>query len=63
MQKKETWATLCQLIHQLKTDLHLKNLPIERIFFNFGSWQSNPHVRHAHANMVLTKEAIEACMG
>lgn len=67
--KKETWALLCQIIHQLKTDLQLKKLPIERIFINHGCWQSqaatvlNPDDCHAHANMVLTKKAIEACMG
>jgi len=59
MQKLEAWKIICQVINTLINDLKLKNLPFERIFINFGNWQSN-NSGHAHVNIVLTREAIDS---
>jgi len=70
MQKIETWKVIWQVIDKIKNSLPLNELPIERIYINFGGWQSpvktnqlEPGDCHAHINIVLTEEAIKACKG
>ena len=67
MQNKEAWEFVREVINWIKTELNLDEMPIEKIFVNFGHWQSqcrgrrSPATCHAHINIVLTKKAIEAC--
>jgi hypothetical protein len=70
VQKEETWKIVWKVINDIIDSLQLKELPIERIYINFGHWQSQtkndrlrPRYCHAHINIVLTKKAIEACKG
>jgi len=70
VQKIETWNIIREVIDYITESLHLNELAIERIYVNFGGWQSQAYTRqlkpndcHAHINIVLTEEAIKACKG
>ncbi len=64
------WEIFWQVVDNLQYDLRLKELPFERVYINFGKWQTQaygndlkPNDCHAHLNMVLTTEAINSCKG
>lgn len=68
MQKEDAWKFVWEVIEGIRAELNLDEIPIEKIFVNFGRWQSQcagserpPATGHAHINIVLTEEAIEAC--
>jgi hypothetical protein len=68
VQTPEAWEAVRQVIDYIKKSLKLKKSPVERICINFGYWQSQagsnglkPEDCHAHINIVLTLEAINAC--
>lgn len=54
------WEIFLEVVNRLQRDLNLETLPFERVFVNFGQWQSNPANDHGHINMVITQEAIES---
>jgi hypothetical protein len=67
MQKPDAWKIICHVISNLKKDFKLKTLPFQRIFINFGEWQSQVRTKglnandcHAHINIVLKKEVIDS---
>jgi hypothetical protein len=65
----EAWEIFWHVVSKLQHDLRLKTSPFARAFINFGYWMSQaskerdikPEDCHAHINMVLTSEAINAC--
>jgi hypothetical protein len=70
VQKEEAWKIVWEVINDIIDSLQLKELPIERIYINFGHRQSQtkndrlrPRYCHAHTNIVPTKKPIEACVG
>ena len=70
VQTEEAWKAVWSVVHDIQVGLKLKELPIERVYINFGRWQSQagnsgltPSECHAHINILLTRRAIEACKG
>ncbi len=65
MRRPEAWNAPLILLDHIQKELELNELPFYEIYANFGKWHSQ--IRrgcsdgHAHINIVLTPEAIEAC--
>jgi len=64
----EAWDAVVQVLLDIKIGCKLNKMPFERIFISFGYLQSQagrhglkPDDCHAHINIELTKEVIEAC--
>ncbi len=70
VQKIETWNIILEVIDYITKCLQLNELAMEKIYINFGGWQSQaytgqlkPSDCHAHINILLTEETIKACAG
>jgi hypothetical protein len=65
LKTSDAWHAVREVLQYIQNELGLNELPLCRIYVNFGKWHSQNHNGrvngHAHINIVLTKEAIERC--
>jgi hypothetical protein len=65
VQTSDAWQAVLQTLIYMKTELKLDNLPLNRIYVNFGKWMSQRADKqkllacHAHINIVLNRETID----
>jgi regulator of replication initiation timing len=65
VQTSDAWQGVLQTLIYMKEKLELDNLPLNRIYINFGKWMQqkadDPSHRscHAHINIVLPRETID----
>jgi hypothetical protein len=67
LQLPEAWEAVIHVIHDIKIGCKLTKYPFESISTNLGAWQSQFRANglksggcHAHINVVLTEETINA---
>ena len=62
LETSKAWRAVFEVLQYIQRELKLEELPFNEIFVNFRDWQSqHPWSRHAHINVKLTKQAIDAC--
>lgn len=65
VQTSDAWQGVLQTLIYMKEKLKLNNLPLNRIYINFGKWMQQKaddltcRSCHAHINIVLSRETIE----
>jgi FtsZ-binding cell division protein ZapB len=65
VQTHDAWQAVLQTLIHMKDQLKLDQLPVNRMYINFGEWMSQKSGDltrrdcHAHINIVLTRQTIE----